>query len=191
MSTVDPIRLAVIVGSNREGRFGPTVAQWFVAQTRDRDDLDVDLIDVVELDLPHHHPGGPNDAVRRHDERIARADAFVVVTPEYNHSYPAALKHAIDLVYSGWARKPVGFVSYGGIAGGLRAVEHLRAVFAELRATTIRETVSFAMVNGAFEDGQPIDREEAELAVQVLLDDLLWWADALRSARQPAQQAAA
>jgi hypothetical protein len=74
---------------------------------------------------------------------IDAADAFVVVTPEYNHSYPASLKHAIDMAHGEWNTKPVAFVSYGGISGGLRAVEALRLVFAELHATTIRDTVSF------------------------------------------------
>jgi NAD(P)H-dependent FMN reductase len=187
----DRIHLAVILGSDREGRFGPTVAHWFTDRARRRDDVEVDLIDIVDLGLPHRHPGGPNDAVRRHDERISRADAFVIVTPEYNHSFPGGLKHAIDVVHGGWARKPVGFVSYGGISGGLRAVEHLRPVFAELHATTIRETVSFAMAHGAFEDGQPIDRTGAELAATVLLDDLVWWADALRTARRRDERKAA
>jgi hypothetical protein len=77
-------------------------------------------------------------------ERLAEADAYVVVTPEYNHSFPAALKNVIDWHLTEWAAKPVGFVSYGGISGALRAIEHLRGVFAELHTVTIRETVSFA-----------------------------------------------
>ena len=108
----------------------------------------------------------------------------MVVTPEYNHGYPASLKQAIDLAMQEWKAKPVAFVSYGGISGGLRAVEQLRQVFAELHAVTIRDTVSFAMAHGRFDsDGGLRDPDAAEAAVKVLLDELLWWGDALRAAR--------
>ena len=115
---------------------------------------------------------------------LDRADAFVVVTPEYNHSFPASLKQAIDLAHEEWRRKPVGFVSYGGLAGGLRSVEHLRQVFAELHATTIRDTVSFHAVWNSFDsDDRPSDPVRAHKAATIMLDDLSWWAGALRTAR--------
>lgn len=191
-----PSRLAIIIGSVREGRFGPTVASWIADQAAAHGGFDVDVIDLADYDIPLRLPAASpkyaGDSYPRPDgmagltDALDAADAFIVVTPEYNHSYPAGLKHAIDVVHGGWARKPVGFVSYGGISGGLRAVEHLRPVFAELHATTIRETVSFAMAHGAFEGDTPIDREGAELAAKVLLDDLAWWARALRNARNAA-----
>ena len=116
--------------------------------------------------------------------RIGAADAFVIITPEYNHSYPAPLKLAIDSVYPEWQAKPVAFVSYGGYAAGLRAVEPLRCVFAELHATTIRETVSFYLAPQQFTDtGEPIDRPNVDAAATRLLDQLGWWARALRHAR--------
>ncbi|HEU0128840.1 MAG TPA: NAD(P)H-dependent oxidoreductase, partial [Pseudonocardiaceae bacterium] len=105
--------LAVIVGSVREGRFGPVVADWFVGQAKQRDDLGVDLIDLADTPIPSTN----------FSSRIDAADAFVVVTPEYNHGYPASLKQAIDLLKNQWYAKPVAFVSYGGVSGGLRAVE--------------------------------------------------------------------
>jgi NAD(P)H-dependent FMN reductase len=130
-------------------------------------------------------PREPGPDVRAYAERIDRADAFVVVTPEYNHSYPAGLKQAIDLVHAPWRRKPVGFVSYGGMSGGLRAVEHLRTVFAELHATTVRDVVSFHMAWQQFgADGEPRDPTACDAAAKKLLDDLVWWAAALRTARQ-------
>jgi NAD(P)H-dependent FMN reductase len=165
-------RLAVIIGSVREGRFGPTVAHWFTTRARGRPDLTVDVLDLADTDLAHLTPS------------LAAADAFVVVTPEYNHSYPGALKNAVDGHNKEWHAKPVGFVSYGGLSGGLRAVEHLRVVFAELHAVTVRNTVSFHGASARFDaDGNPIDPEGCDTAATLLLDQLTWWARALRDAR--------
>ncbi|EEP70135.1 UrdO protein [Micromonospora sp. ATCC 39149] len=182
-----PYRLAVIVGSVREGRFGPVVADWFCRQARQRDDLVVDLIDLAHVPAAL---GGAAGAVAPGAEevpfadRIGAADAVVVVTPEYNHSYPGPLKTAIDSVGAQWRAKPVGFVSYGGISGGLRAVEPLRAVFAELHTVTVRETVSFAMCHACFDPtGEPVDADSVNRAATALLDQLGWWAEALRTAR--------
>lgn len=106
------------------------------------------------------------------------------MTPEYNHSYPASLKNVIDWHNAQWHAKPVAFVAYGGLSGGLRAVEHLRQVFAELHATTIRDTVSFHGAWSQFdEDGSPKDPEGVNAAAKMLLDQLGWWAQALREAR--------
>ncbi|MET7764699.1 NAD(P)H-dependent oxidoreductase [Streptomyces sp. NPDC005393] len=183
-----PIRLTVIVGSTREGRFGPKVAGWFADHAGLRDDMSVDVIDLAETPLPAaltHRPG-PEDAeaLGAVTPRLAAADAFAVVTPEYNHSYPAALKNAIDWHYTQWQAKPVGFVSYGGISGGLRAVEHLRPVFAEVHAVTVRDTVSFHNAGELFgPDGRPKDPAGPGAAATVMLDQLAWWAQALRTAR--------
>jgi NAD(P)H-dependent FMN reductase len=180
----EPLKIAVIVGSTRDGRFGPVVADWFVAEARQRADLVVDVLDLAEMDLPAHYPSGPVPAVTAWNERLDPADAFVVVTPEYNHAYPAHLKQAIDLARREWAAKPVAFVSYGGLSGGLRAVEQLRQVFAELHAVTIRDTVSFHMTHSAFDaDGRAIDEAGPSAAAKQLLDQLAWWALALREAR--------
>src|SRR5918998_6886380 len=136
------LQLAVIVGSTREGRFGDTVARWVAAQAGTRPELLVDVVDLAELDLPAVLTFQPDPAVQEFAERVDRADAVVFVTPEYNHSFPASLKQAIDLLRTPWQRKPVAFLPYGGLSGGPRAVEQLRLVFAELYATTVRETVS-------------------------------------------------
>jgi NAD(P)H-dependent FMN reductase len=176
--------IAVIVGSTREGRFGPTVAQWFVGQARTRTDIVVDLVDLADVDLPIVFPAHRTAAISSYVDRIGQADGFVVVTPEYNHGYPASLKQAIDLAYHEWRAKPVAFVSYGGMAGGLRAVEQLRQVFAELHATTVRDTVSFHMAHAAFDAaGEPLDAIGPAAAAKTLLDQLAWWAGALRTAR--------
>jgi len=178
----EALRVATIVASTRRGRIGRTVADWFMTRAAERDDMTVDLIDLAEAGLPQLLESTP--AVEAYTERLAAADAFVVVTPEYNHSFPAPLKQAIDLARREWFAKPVGFVAYGGMAGGMRAVEQLRGVFAELHATTIRDVVGFHGVHGQFDDGELIEPEGANLATERMLDQLAWWAEALRDARR-------
>ncbi len=178
------LALAVVVGSTREGRLGSVVARWFVEQAVARPDLVVDLVELADLDLPAVFARDRAPAVTAFATRIARADAIVVVTPEYNHGYPAPLKQAIDLLHREWWAKPVGFVAYGGISGGLRAVEQLRQVFAELHAVTIRDTVSFHDAWQRFhETGAPVDPDGCNAAAERMLDQLTWWATALRDAR--------
>lgn len=176
--------LAIIVGSTREARFGPTVARWFAAQAQTRAEFGVDVVDLADPHLPAVLSSQPDASVAAYRQRLDRADAFVVVTPEYNHGYPASLKQAIDLAHREWQAKPVAFVSYGGISGGLRAVEQLRQVFAELHATTIRDCVSFHNAWPLFDaDGWLREETGADVAAKTMLDRLAWWARALRSAR--------
>lgn len=186
-----PLNVAVVLGTVRDGRFGPAVAEWLTGQAGVRSDLDTDLIDLARHPLPTDLSGHAGTAdpetgrVRdRLSARLAAADAFVVVTPEYNHSVPAGLKNALDWFLDEWAAKPVGFVSYGGMGGGLRAVEHLRQIFAELHAVTVRETVSFHNV-WQDTDGQGGVRgsEASRSAAKAMLDQLAWWGRALRRAR--------
>jgi NAD(P)H-dependent FMN reductase len=187
----EQLRIAVIVGSVREGRFGPTVANWFAGQAAGRTDMSADVVDLAGLRLPLEMPpfgSAPTpEAARALGEltpRLAAADAFVVVTPEYNHSFPASLKNAVDWHNKEWRAKPVGFVSYGGVSGGLRAVEQLRLVFAELHAVTVRDTVSFHGAWSQFDDhGDPTSPEGCNGAAKTMLDQLAWWAWALREAR--------
>ncbi|MFG2296208.1 NADPH-dependent FMN reductase [Streptomyces sp. NPDC048603] len=185
-----PLRIAVILGSTRDGRFGPVVAKWLLEHTAQRADMTVDLVDLVETPLPTVFPafgqGLPDEAMAQIaavSPRIAEADAFVIVTPEYNHSFPAPLKNAIDWHNEQWHAKPVAFVSYGGVSGGLRAVEQLRVVLAEVHATTIRNTVSFHNYGEKFDaDGRMTD-PGADAAAKAMLDQLAWWGHALRDAK--------
>ncbi|MEV1008151.1 NAD(P)H-dependent oxidoreductase [Streptomyces sp. NPDC049881] len=175
------LRVAVIVGSVREGRFGTTVARWFADLAAGHGGIEVDVVDLADTPLALTMDGTGHEEL---GERLAAADAFVVVTPEYNHSFPAGLKNMIDWFNREWHAKPVGFVSYGGLAGGLRAVEQLRVVFAELHAVTIRETVSFHGVWGRFDDAGALTEPKAATdAATALLNQLAWWAHALREAR--------
>jgi len=186
-TTTLPVRVAIVIGSNRHGRFGPVVAKWLLDRMGERDDLVHDVLDVAETPLPTTLDRSPEAtaALAGITPKLAGADAFVVITPEYNHSFPAGLKNLIDWHYTEWRAKPVALVSYGGMAGGLRAVEHLRQVFAELHAVTVRDTVSFHGTGTAFdEEGHPHDRVAPAAAAKVMLDRLVWWARALREAKE-------
>jgi NAD(P)H-dependent FMN reductase len=173
-SAEEPIALALIIGSTREGRFGGVVGDWFYGHAKQRDDLVVDVVDLADTPLPATMPRPAPPEVTAYSARIAAADAFVVVTPEYNHSFPGPLKIAIDAVHGGWAAKPVGLVGYGGMSG----------VFAELHAVTVRDTVSFHGAWSRFDEhGRPHDEAGCGAAATVLLDQVVWWARALREAR--------
>ncbi|MDN3295683.1 NAD(P)H-dependent oxidoreductase [Streptomyces ficellus] len=189
-TTTTRLKLAVIVASNRQGRFGPAIADWFLSHTAQHTDFAVDVIDLGDpgTDLPTALSHDPAPAVRDRlatiSPTLAGADAFVVLTPEYNHSFPAAIKNLIDWHVTEWQAKPVGFVSYGGMSGGLRAVEQLRQVFAEMHAVTIRDTVSFHNAHGHFDEtGRHKDPTRPDAAAKTMLDQLAWWALALREAK--------
>ncbi|WP_067820934.1 NADPH-dependent FMN reductase [Actinomadura kijaniata] len=186
------VRVAVIIGSTREGRFGPRVAEWFAAHARRRPELDIDLVDLAATGLPEAltdpyadtgaPPPGP---VRALAPRLAAADAFAVVTPEYNRSIPAPLKTAIDWFYREWQAKPVAVVAYGRDSGGALAAAHLRQVFAEVHAVTVPDAVLLPRYWELFApDGSwPKPTADREAALKTTLDQLIWWAHALREAR--------
>ncbi|MGI5456679.1 NADPH-dependent FMN reductase [Streptomyces sp. CA-249302] len=183
-----PLRLAVLTTCGNDSRSGPLVAQWFVREAEQYGDFEVDVVDLVTAELPVMITRPPNEEAERQlssvTPRLAAADAFVVVTPEYNRAYPAVLKSAIDWHVAEWRAKPIGFVSYGGRSGGLRAIEQLHPVFAELHAVTLRDSVSFMDVWDQFgSDGLPKDGPGCSGAAKVMLDQLKWWAASLHDAR--------
>lgn len=176
----NPLNVALIYGSAREGRFCDTVAGWVRSVVEALPEFRL-----AEVDPRHLGAGGEADADIR--KRIGGADAYLVVTPEYNHGYPAALKALIDGFGEEWHAKPVGFVSYGGVSGGLRAVEQLRLVFAELHAVGLRDSVSFANAGERFDAaGRPLDAERVERSLRRMLATLEWWAAVLRHGRRVA-----
>ena len=192
----DKSRLAVIVGSVRDGRFGPVIASWVAERARQHGAFDVDVIDLADTEIPLSLPTmSPKAAGENYPRpavlgpvtaRLAAADAFLMVTPEYNHSYPAVLKALIDWHFTQWAAKPVAFACYGGeIAGGRHAVLHLENVLIELDAVPIRAGLAFSRPFTTWEDGAPLDADAAGRAKE-LLERLAWWADALRAARATA-----
>ncbi|MET9529798.1 MULTISPECIES: NAD(P)H-dependent oxidoreductase [unclassified Streptomyces] len=180
----------MIVASIREGRFAPVVADWTRGHLDRHPELTADTVDLAEIPLPtvlpafgSPPPAGTTEALAAISPRLAAADAFVIVTPEYNHSYPASLKTAIDWHNAEWHAKPVAFVSYGGLSGGLRAVEHLRGVLAELQSVTMRNTVSFHGGWNCFDEEGRVRDPASDAAATSMLDQLAWWAHALRDAK--------
>lgn len=191
MTTPTPsanVRVLVMIGSTRNDRFGPIPAAWAAEQARARDDIDLDVADLAELDLPVVLQGeddapAPNSVLSL-GRRLDAADAVVVVTPVYNRGYPASLKNAIDWFGTEWAATPIGFVSYGGRTGGIEAVEQLRTVFVELGTMTIRHVLSFPNFWERFgDDGAPSDSASMTAAATDFYDQLTWWARALRASR--------
>ena len=179
------IKIALIYGSTRAGRFCDKVAAWVAKQVSARAEFTLDVIDPAFP--PTRAAAEAGDAfdmvwLRQH---MGNAGAFIVVTPEYNHGYPAGLKSLIDSIGAEWQAKPVAFVSYGGISGGLRAVEQLRQVFAELHTVTIRDSVSFASAWQQFDaDGTLKTPERGEKQMEAALKSLLWWTKTLRNGRK-------
>lgn len=180
----EKIRLALIYGSTRQGRFCDTVAEWAEQRVIATGGFVVDIIDPALISDQAGGQNGRGISPAQISDRLASADAFLVVTPEYNHSFPAALKFLIDSVSEPWQAKPVAFVSYGGVSGGVRAVEQLRQVFAELHAVTVRNSVGFMNAWERFDDtGRLIDPERSERSMATMLEQLRWWARSLRDAR--------
>jgi len=190
-------KVLVIVGSTRPGRAADLVLPWVIARVRAHDDFDTEVADLRDWPLPifAEHAGTIGDLsdptysepiVRAWNKKVKQADAFVVVTPEYNHSIPGGLKNAIDSVWLsfGFRNKPVAAVGYSGsIGGGMRAIEHLAHVFIEVEAVPLRNTVVIPFVRTAFGDnGEPVNPETG-IRLQVMLDDLAWWSSALEQAR--------
>ncbi|MGC3999213.1 MAG: NAD(P)H-dependent oxidoreductase [Anaeromyxobacter sp.] len=186
------LRLGVITASTRDVRMGEKVARWFRGVAARRPELEVVELDLKVIGLPFlvdpRHPKVAEHDWPRPEQRawvaaVSGCDAFAIVTPEYNHGYPGALKNALDHAYAGWNGKPVGFVSYGGVAGGVRAVEQLRQVIVELQMAAVRDEVNIPFVGRALDEtGSPRDPHHLARA-EALLDQLLWWGETLRAGR--------
>ncbi|WP_370938533.1 NADPH-dependent FMN reductase [Amycolatopsis sp. cg13] len=181
----EELRVAVLVASTREGRVGGEIGRWFVERAAGHGGVALDVLDLATFAIPARLPAEPTAGMAGFAKRIAAAEAYVVVTPEYNRSFPASLKQAIDCAYEEWRAKPVGFVSYGYRAGGRYAVEHLRDVFTELHTATVRDSVCLDLLEHECGDpGAGPHGESAGHAVSALLDELIWWGLALREGRR-------
>lgn len=179
----EKMTLALIYGSARQGRFCDTVASWLIRELSTSDVFSLTIIDPQRFRSARGER--PGDMAEWMERKVAEADAFIVITPEYNHGYPAALKELIDSVYEPWHAKPVAFVSYGGASGGIRAVEQLRQVFGELHAVTMRDGVAFPKAWSKFDAaGNPYKPEEMQAPLLLMMDRLTWWARTLKSARK-------
>ena len=189
-------KLQIIIGSTRPTRAADLVAPWVEARATAHDAFDVEVLDLRDWPLPMfgEHIGTIGDfadptysdpAVKQWNRKIKEGDAYIVITPEYNHSVPGVLKNAFDSVFVSFAlrNKPVAAVGYsGGIAAGVRAIEHLAHIVIEADGVPLRSSVIIPHVGAAFEGGVPKD-PTAEIALAVMLDDLAWWSAALERAR--------
>ncbi|MFE0377187.1 NADPH-dependent FMN reductase [Streptomyces inhibens] len=188
----------IVVGSTRPGRAGLPISQWFVERARAHGGFDIILVDLAELDLPLlDEPNIPRlqQYTQHHTKEwsatVEASDAVVFVTPEYNFGYPATIKNAIDYLHQEWHHKPVGFVSYGGVAAGTRAVQQLKQVVTTLRMLPVFEGVNIPWHPQFIADGQFRGTEVMEQAVTAMLDELLRAETALRPMRIPAGQSGA
>lgn len=177
------LKIELIIASVRPDRFGHIVAAWMRDRVEQHPGVDLHVADLVDFDLPVGLDGSGD--TKRWAAHVDEADAFVLVTPEYNHGYPGNLKIAIDALLNEWKAKALSFVSYGGLAGGMRSVEQLRPVFAELQVVTTREAVAFPNVWDTFDEhGHLVNPQRYESTATNTLDQLVWWGRALRAARQ-------
>jgi NAD(P)H-dependent FMN reductase len=191
----EPLRIGLIIGSTRPTRFADKPAEWLLEVAAERDDLVVDRLDLRDFDLPFFAEVGSNLHVPSQDpnarawqDAVDRCDGFVFVVAEYNHSVTGALKNALDQAYTEWNRKPFSAISYGG-NGGVRAVEHLRAIGIELQMAPCQRAVAINMSElikvHPNAGNEPFTAVDAILrpAATAMFDDLAWWGNALRAAR--------
>ncbi|HEV3381123.1 MAG TPA: NAD(P)H-dependent oxidoreductase [Trebonia sp.] len=190
-------KLLIIIGSTRPARAADTVIPWLVKTAKAHEAFDVEVADLRDWPLPifAEHSGTIGDfndptysdpIVKAWNNKIKESDAFIIVTPEYNHSAPGGLKNAIDNVWLsfGFRNKPVAFVGYsGGVSGGIRAIEHLAHIFVETESVPVRSTVVLPEVQSLFDEaGEPV-KTITTASLDVLLDDLAWWSAATEKAR--------
>ena len=185
------LRVAIIVGSTRPGRKGEAVARWVYEIASSRGDAEFELVDIKDYDLPLlDEPLSPllgqysNHHTKVWSTKIASFDAFVFVTPEYNHATSGALKNAVDYLYKEWNNKAAGFVGYGG-AGGTRAVENLRLVMGELMVADVRAQVALSLHTDFEHFSVFKPARHHEKSVHAMLDQVIAWGGALRSLREP------
>ncbi len=190
---MDKPKIQIIIGSTREGRLGDKVGQWFYNHASKREDAVFELIDLRDWPLPFYDEvSGPGylkgnyktPAAKEWAAKVAEADGYVIVHPEYNHGYSAVLKNALDYAYAEWNNKPVAFVSYGGGAAGARATEQLREVAVELQIAPIREAIHIPAIWEALDEkGAPKNPVFTE-RIDPVLNQLLWWVKPLKLARE-------
>jgi len=184
------INLKIIIASTRPGRKGPLLADWIYEKASEHAEFSVEMIDLAKVNLPFfdepHHPRlqqYTHQHTKDWSAKIASADAFILVTPEYNYGFPATIKNAIDFLYHEWRHKPIGFVSYGGIAGGTRCVQMLKLTLTALDMVPLTAAVNVPfftqyIINEKFEG-----TEDHQKMAAGLLSELKRWAVSLSALR--------
>lgn len=183
-----PFRLAVVIGSTRPGRVGHPIGQWVAQTLADRDDVNVTVLDVAEFGLPLlDEPEMPASGAYQHEhtrtwsDAVAPHDGYVFVTPEYNHSTSPALLNAIDVLYNEWVDKVAGFVGYG-YGAGVRPVEHLRLVLANIHVATVRASVHLDLMADVT-NGVATVREFQSESLHTMVDQIVRWGTPFRELR--------
>ncbi len=176
------MKIQIIFGSTREGRKGEMIFRWIGDLAKQRKDFETELIDLRDWELPFlNDPKNPSsgeysyDYTKKWSAKVAEADGYIIVTPEYNFGYPAVLKNALDLLYKEWNGKPVAFVSYGASAGGSRAVEQLKQVALGLKMLPIYEAVHIVRFYKAFDEQGNLTEIFYNDIANKLLDSLTSW----------------
>jgi NAD(P)H-dependent FMN reductase len=184
------LKIAIIIGSTRPGRNGEAVARWVHEIAKKRDDAELELVDIADFKLPlldEPIPPAMGQYTKLHTQvwsaKINSFDGYVFVTPEYNHATSGALKNAIDYLFSEWNNKAAGFVSYGGVACGTRAVENLRLIMGELQVADVRAQVALSLITDFenFSVFKPAPHQET--TVNTMFDQVIAWSGALKALR--------
>jgi NAD(P)H-dependent FMN reductase len=198
----DKIKVKIILGSTREGRFGERPARWIDEQLKSWEGVEAELLDLRDYPMPFMDSKTPpsvlnmqypHEEVKKWSQKILDGDAYIIVSPEYNHGYPAVLKNAIDWLFPEWSRKPVGFVGYGSVSGA-RAMEQLREVVIELGMVPIKKGIHIGGDIIMKLRSEP-NISDADLFASlrttpgrdhlaIFMDELIWMARALKSARK-------
>ncbi len=183
--------LSVIAASTREGRVGFPIAEWFEARARAHGPFTVELVDLKQVNLPlfdeANHPRlqkYEHEHTKQWSARIQRSDAFVFVTPEYNFGPAPSLVNALDYVYKEWNYKAAAFVSYGGMSGGIRAVQATKMIVTTLKMVPLVEAVAIPFFTKHIENGIFKSDEVLDKAASIVLDELVRWDNALKTLRQ-------
>jgi len=184
------LKLHTIIASTRPGRVGPAVASWFHQSAATHGQFDAELVDLADFNLPifdePFHPAQQkyqHEHTKRWSASVQVADAFVIVTPEYNFNPPPSLVNALDYLYNEWNYKPVAFVSYGGVSGGMRSVQSAKQIVTTLKMVPLVDAVTIPFVNQHLTDSVFTPNEIHEKSATALLTELHRWATALKTLR--------
>ena len=184
--------LKIIIASTRPGRKGPAIASWVIEEAAKHKEFFVEVLDLAKINLPFldelHHPRlqkYEHEHTKNWSHQIDSADAFIVVTPEYNYGFPAALKNALDFLYNEWNYKPIGFVSYGGIAAGTRAVQMVKQVVSAQKMIPLNESVNIAFFTKYLDEQDNFIADDGLIkSANVMLIELAKWTEVLKSMRK-------
>lgn len=187
------IKIQVILGSTRQNRFSEKPGSWILEKLKTTAGIEAELIDLRNYSLPFFdEPISPAmsggkytlDLASKWAEKIGEADGYILVSPEYNHGYSAVLKNALDYVYKEWNKKPVAFVSYGGVSAGTRSVQQLKQVVLELQMIPIRNAVHISNYWSLLDEKGNLKTDSLEDGARMMIEQLIWWAEKLKVIRE-------